>query len=74
MWVIRLLKWNGIIALGVGKRSYMKGYVLENEKELWKEGREASDSRFSRDGDITVVRWLVNDIVNIASSFVSIGE
>ena len=74
MWVIRLLKWNGIIALGVGKRSCMKGCVLENEKELRKEGREASDSRFSRDGDVTVVRWLVNDIVNIALSFVSIGE
>ena len=48
--------------------------IWKNEKELRKEGKEAAGSRVSRDGDMTVVRWLDNGIVNVASSYMSVDE
>ena len=74
VWLIKLLRENEIITLGLAKLSRMESCVLKNEKELRKEGQVETDSRFSSDGDITVVRWLLNGIVNLASSFVSVGE
>ena len=52
----------------------MEVCVWKNEKELRKEGRVATDSRFARDGDLTVIRLLVDGIVNFTSGFVSFGE
>ena len=44
MGLIRLLKENGILALGVVKSNRMEECLLKIEKELRKEGRGATDS------------------------------
>ena len=74
MGLIRELKGNGILALGVVKSNRMDGCVLKTEKELRKDGRGANDCRVSREGDISVVRWLDNGVVNLSSSFVGVGD
>lgn len=71
--LIRELQKHGILSLGVIKANRMQGCIMKSKNELKKEGRGAMDSRTSKEGDLTVVRWCDNGIVQLASSFVSIG-
>lgn len=75
MELIRQLKLIGILSLGVARSNRMEGCELKSKNKLEKEGgRGTSDSRTTREGDITVVRWLDNGLVNLASSFVGVGN
>ena len=68
------LKAIGFHALGVVKANRMNGAVLKSKKVIQKEGRGAFDSRVSRDGSVTLVRWNDNSVVTVASTFVGVGE
>ena len=74
MGLIKYMKANLILALCVLKSNRMEGCVLKIEKELREEGRGSSDTRVSQNGDIPVIRWLDNEIVNLAQSFVGAGN
>ena len=74
MGLIKDLKGDRILALGVLKSNRIEGCMLKIEKELKNKGRGSSDTRVSQSGDITVVRWLDNGIVNLTSSFAGTGN
>ena len=56
------------------KSNQLAGCVLKSEKNLKKEGRGAIDSKVTRDGTISIVRWQENEVVTLASSFAGIDE
>ena len=64
------LKSDGILALGVIMPNRMGNPGLKTKAELQKEGRESYDHRVEKSGDISLIRWNDNSIVNLASTFV----
>ena len=66
MGLIKYMKANLILALCLLKSNRMESCVLKIENELRKEGKGSSDTRVSQNADITVIRWLGNEIVNLA--------
>lgn len=64
----------GIWAIGTICSNRLQGCPLKPDKVLKKEGRGSMDARVTQGGDVTVVRWQDNGIVNVASTFVGVGE
>ena len=52
----------------------MSGAVLKSKGDMKHQGRGAADSCVSKSGDITIVRWQDNNVVNVTSSFVKMGN
>ena len=52
----------------------MSGATLKSKGDMKRQGRGAMDSCVSKSGDITIVRWQDNNVVNVASTFVGIGN
>ena len=48
----------------------MSGAILKSKGDMKRQGRDAMDSFVSKSGDITIVRWQDNNVVNVASTFV----
>ena len=71
--LIRELRRYGILSLGVIKGNRMQGCIMKSKSELKKEGRGAMDSQTSKEGDLIIVRWCDNGIVQLASNLVGIG-
>ena len=69
-----LLKENGFHALSVLKTNQMSGAILKSKGDMKRQGRDAMDSFVSKSGDITIVRWQDNNVVNVASTFVGMGS
>ena len=67
------LKQKGLYSLGVMKANRMAGAMMKSKQTMTKEGRGAMDSRVTKSGDVTVVRWHDNSSVNVASTFVGVG-
>ncbi|KAG0414983.1 hypothetical protein HPB47_007864 [Ixodes persulcatus] len=72
--LLRELKAVGIWAVGTIRANRLQGCALKSEKEMRREGRGSLDAKVVREGDVTIVRWQDNGIVNVASTFVGIGE
>ncbi|XP_065289748.1 piggyBac transposable element-derived protein 3-like [Dermacentor albipictus] len=72
--LLQELKEIGIWAIGTIRSNRLQGCPLKSEKALKKEGRGSMDASVTKSGDVTVVRWQDNGIVNIASTFVGVGE
>lgn len=66
-------KIKGFYSIGVLKANRMCGAVLTS-KELKRGGRGTMDARTSTSGDIAIVRWQDNNIVNLASTFLGVGD
>lgn len=64
----------GIWAIGTMCSNRLQGYPLKPDKVLKKEGRGSIDARVTQGGDLTTARWQDNGIVNVASTFVGVGE
>ncbi|KAL1426107.1 hypothetical protein MTO96_018580 [Rhipicephalus appendiculatus] len=67
------LQMAGIQATGTIRGNRPTGCNL-SEKELRKEGRGAMDTKTTEEGDVVLVRWLDNSVVNIASTQVGCGS
>ena len=52
----------------------MSGAILKSKGDMKRQGRGAMDSCVSKSGDITIVRWQDNNVVNVASTFVGMGN
>ena len=61
-------------ALGVLKTNRMSGAILKSKGDMKCQGRGAMDSCVSKSSDITIVRWQDNNVVNVASTFVGMGN
>lgn len=72
--LLRELRMVGIQATGTIRANRLMGCNLKSEKELRKEGRGAMDTKVTEEGDVVLVRWLDNGIVNIASTQVGCGS
>ncbi|KAL3174027.1 hypothetical protein MRX96_011769 [Rhipicephalus microplus] len=68
------LKEIGILASGTIRGKRLAGCVLKTDKEMKKEGRESYDERVSVDGDVALVRWQDNGVVNMASTHLRVGN
>ena len=68
------LKNDGIQALGTIRPNRMEGAqkLFASEKELKSEGRRSCDWRVDRGTGTTVIRWMDNNVVHLAST--SIGN
>lgn len=72
--LLRELRMVGIQATGTIRANRLMGCNLKSEKELRKEGRGAMDTKTTEEGDVVLVRWLDNGVVNIASTQVGCGS
>lgn len=72
--LLQELKQIGIWAVGTIRSNRLQGCPLKSDKMLKKEGRGSMDARITKGGDITVVRWQDNGIVNVASTFMGVGQ
>ena len=52
----------------------MSGAIFKSKGDMKRQGRGAMDSCVSKSGDITIVRWQDNNVVNVASTFVGMGN
>ncbi|KAH8022946.1 hypothetical protein HPB51_006376 [Rhipicephalus microplus] len=68
------LKEIGILASGTIRGNHLAGCVLKTDKEMRKEGRGGYDERVSVDGDVALVRWQDNGVVNMASTHLGVGK
>ena len=68
------LKEKGYHALSVLKTNRMSGAILKSKGDMKRQGRGAMDSCVSKSGDFTIVRWQDNNVVNVASAFVGMGN
>ncbi|KAH8039331.1 hypothetical protein HPB51_005661 [Rhipicephalus microplus] len=48
--------------------------VLKTDKELRRKGRGRYDQKVTKDGDVILVRWQDNGVVNVASSYVGVDD
>ena len=64
------LKEKGFHSLGVLKTNQMSGAILKSKGDMKHQGRGAMDSCVSKSSDITIVRWLDNNMVKVACTFV----
>ncbi|KAG0409721.1 hypothetical protein HPB47_013172 [Ixodes persulcatus] len=72
--LLQELKTVGILGTGTIRSDRLLRCALKSEKEMRKEGRGTIDSKISEDGDVVIVRWQDNGIVNMASTRVGVGE
>ncbi|XP_070390691.1 piggyBac transposable element-derived protein 3-like [Dermacentor albipictus] len=72
--LILQLKEMGILASGTIRANRLLKCCLKSEKELKKEGRGSMDEKVSTKGDIAIVRWQDNGVVNMASTQIGIGN
>lgn len=47
---------------------------MKTDKEMKKEGRGTYDERVSENGDIALVRWQDNRVINMASTYLGVGN
>ena len=52
----------------------MSGTIFKSKGDMKRQGRGAMDSCVSKSGDITIVRWQDYNVVNVASTFVGMGN
>ncbi|KAH7964133.1 hypothetical protein HPB51_027629 [Rhipicephalus microplus] len=71
--LLRELRMVGIQATGPIKANRLMDCNLKCAKELRKEGRGTMDTKVTEEGDVVLLRWLDNGIVNIASAQVGCG-
>ncbi|XP_070385990.1 piggyBac transposable element-derived protein 3-like [Dermacentor albipictus] len=72
--LILQLKEMGILASGTIRANRLLKCCLKSEKELKKEGRGSMDEKVSTKGDIAIVRWQDNGVVNMTSTQIGIGN
>lgn len=72
--LLRELKALGIWATGTIRANRLQGCPLKTDKQLKQEGRGSFDAKVTEEGDVTVVRWQDNGVVNVASTFVGVGQ
>ena len=65
------LKEKGFHALGVLKTN---GAILKSKGDMKRQSRGAMGSHVCRSGNITIARWQDNNMVNVASTFVGMGN
>ncbi|XP_042143406.1 piggyBac transposable element-derived protein 3 [Ixodes scapularis] len=68
------LKEIGILASGTIRANRLLGCQLKTEKQMKTEGRGCTDHKVSKEGDIVLVRWQDNGVVNMASTHVGTGN
>ena len=68
------LKEKGFHALGVLKTNRMSGAILKPKGDMKRQGRGAMDSFVSKSGNITIVRWQDNNVVNVVFTFFGMGN
>ena len=68
------LKEKGFHALGVLKTNRMSGAILKSKGDMKRQGRGAMNSCVSESGDVAIVRWQDNNLVNVAPTFVGMGK
>ena len=68
------LKEKGFHALGVLKTNRMSGAILKSKGDMKRQGRGAMNSCVSESGDVAIVRWQGNNVVNVAPTFVGMGK
>lgn len=66
------LKASGIWSVGTIRSNRMRGCTLQSEKELKKQGRGAYDYCVDANSGLSVVRWMDNSAVQLASSHVAV--
>ncbi|KAH7940813.1 hypothetical protein HPB49_006130 [Dermacentor silvarum] len=72
--LLRELKELGILASGTIRSNRLLGCPLKSDKELKQTGRGSYDRKVSEEGDIVIVRWHDNGLVNMVSTITGIGE
>lgn len=70
--LIEYLKSKNLHVLGTIRKDRLRNCTLLGEKELKKRGRGSYDSKTAQDAGITVVSWVDNKVVILASSFLGI--
>ncbi|KAG0442884.1 hypothetical protein HPB47_015522 [Ixodes persulcatus] len=68
------LKEMEILASGTIRANRLLGCQLKTEKQMEKEGRGCTDHKVSEEGNIVLVRWQDNGVVNMASTHVETGN
>ncbi|KAG0417233.1 hypothetical protein HPB47_005780 [Ixodes persulcatus] len=72
--LLRELKAVDIWAVGTLRANRLQGCALKSEEEMRQEGLGSLNAKVAGEGDVIIVRWQDNGIVNVASTFVGIGE
>ncbi|KAH8022268.1 hypothetical protein HPB51_023155 [Rhipicephalus microplus] len=72
--LLQELKSIGIWAVGTIRANRLQGCVLKTDKELRREGKGSYDQKVTKDGDVILVRWQDNGVVNVASSYVGVDD
>ncbi|KAL3197789.1 hypothetical protein MRX96_044719 [Rhipicephalus microplus] len=72
--LLQELKSIGIWAVGTIRANRLQDCVLKTDKELRREGRGSYDQKLTKDGDVILVRWQDNGVVNVASSYVGVDD
>ena len=67
-----LLKSFGMWSVGTVRSNRLRGCLLKTEKELRKEGRKSSHWSVDGNSGLSVVRWMDNSAVQLASTHVGI--
>ena len=52
----------------------MSGAILKSKGDMKRQGRGAMNSCVSESGDVAIVRWQGNNVVNVAPTFVGMGK
>lgn len=71
--LLQLLKFKSIYAAGTARINRFSSPPLLCDKDLKKRERGAHDEVVTQEGDVTVVKWLDNRTVTLASNFVGSG-
>lgn len=72
--LLRELKEIGILATGTIRSNRLLGCKLKGEKEMKREERGTMDSKVTEEGDVVLVRWKDNNLVNVASTQCGVGD
>lgn len=72
--LLRKLKVVSIWDNGTIRANRLQRCALKSEKEMRWEGQGSLDTKVAREGDVTIVRWQDNGVVNVASTFTGVDE
>ena len=68
------LKSQIILAVGTIRLNHLGGYSMDDNKSLWKSGRDSMDYRTDNNSDIIMVEWVDNSVVQLSPIFVASNQ
>uniref|UniRef100_A0A8C4DNN4 PiggyBac transposable element-derived protein domain-containing protein n=1 Tax=Dicentrarchus labrax TaxID=13489 RepID=A0A8C4DNN4_DICLA len=71
--IVHLKESLGLRSLGTNRKNRLKGYTLEDDRALLRQGRGSYDYRVDNEAEVAVVKWSDNKAVTLASSCAAIS-